>query len=116
MCVRGKVDGHSRAVIGAPATVAGGAGLAATSPRAGARYLRITRGRLGEADLARSRSRPGCRGASAGLDSESGALVVITWWDTREQAQGAGDGPPPGAVRGVPCELPEIYEASPAAG
>ena len=112
MCVRGLVGWKRRAVSGEPATVAGG-GLAAPVPREGARYLRITRGRPAEAELAHSRSLPGCRGAGAGLDSESGALVVITWWDTREQAQEAGDGLPPTTGDGVAFEPAEVYALAP---
>jgi hypothetical protein len=102
-------------VIGEPSTVADG-GLAATVLRERARYLRITWGRLGEAELARLGSLPGYRGASVGVDSERGALVVITWWDTREQAQGAGGGLSPSEVGGGAFPLPEIYEVTPAAG
>ncbi len=107
MCERRIAGGHRRALSGGPA---------ATVPRAGTRYLRISRGRLGEAELARSRLLPGCRGASVGIDSESGALVVITWWDTREQAQGAAGGEPPDDVGGAAHERPEIYQVVPVAG
>jgi hypothetical protein len=127
MCVFKQIGRDRRAMIGHPATVASGDGAAAPGTSEGARYLRVTRrhlyaARAGqdwclvEEGLARSRSLPGCRGAGAGLDSESGALVVITWWDTREQAQGTGAGAPLGASDGVASELPEIYAVPPKPG
>ena len=48
------------------------------------------------------------------MDSENGALVVITWWDTCAQAQGGHLSS--GEAGGVAAELPEIYEVIAATG
>ena len=80
-------------------------------------YLRVTRGRfdsartgrdlrlVDEATLPALRQLPGFRGVHTGIDSESGALVAVSLWDTREQAQAAGDA-------GISLETAEFDEVA----
>ena len=87
-------------------------------------YLRVTRGRFDsartgrdlrpveEASLPALRQLPGFRGIHTGIDSESGALVAVSLWDTREQAQAAGAVRASLGTQGVELDAAELYEVS----
>jgi hypothetical protein len=88
-------------------------------------YLRITRSRMDPAQadqgtrlaqdiLTAAQQLPGLRGFYGGSDRASGQGIVVTLWDTREQAQfsrdALGDVVHRLRERGVQMEAPEIYE------
>jgi hypothetical protein len=87
-------------------------------------YLRVIRGRYESARDGRDlrlvegaflptlRQVPGFRGVHTGIDSESGELVAVSLWDTREQAQVAGDDRSSLGALDVELEAAELYEVA----
>ena len=85
-------------------------------------YMRVTRGRLdptraamyrraaGEQLLPALRGLPGFWGVYGGVDAVTGALCVVTLWETREQAAAPGTLRPMLEALGVGLGLPEVYQ------
>jgi hypothetical protein len=87
-------------------------------------YIRVTRGRFSPTNtdeavrLARDqlvpilKQRPGFCSYYAGLNHDTGTLISISGWDTREQAQEGGVVRGPFEALGIRFEAPEIFEVT----
>ncbi len=85
-------------------------------------YMRVTRGQLdpalveeyvrvvGESTLPALQQMAGFRGVRAGADRETGALLVVSLWDTQEQALAVDVIRPQLEALGVQFAAPELYE------
>ncbi len=85
-------------------------------------YMRVTRGQLdpalveeyvrvvGESTLPALQQMVGFRGVNAGADRETGALLVVSLWDTLEQAMAVDVIRPQLEALGVQFAAPELYE------
>ena len=87
-------------------------------------YIRVTRGRFSPTNsdeavrIARDqlvpalKQRPGFRRYHAGLNHDTGTLIAISEWDTREQAQEGGAARGPFEALGIRFEAAEIFEVT----
>ena len=87
-------------------------------------YIRVTRGRFSPANsdeavrIARDqhvpalKQRPGFRSYHAGLNHDTGTLIAISAWDTREQAQEGETVRGPFEALGIRLEAAEIFEVT----
>ena len=85
-------------------------------------YIRVTRGRFNPANyeqiqrmveeqlLPGIKQRPGFRSYQGGIDREANTLVAVSFWDTREQAEGLASGRGPFEALGVVFDTAETYE------
>jgi hypothetical protein len=85
-------------------------------------YLRVTRGRLGEADpdefvrtvevrtLAVARHAPGLRGFHLGVDRAAGTFCAVSQWDLPGHAGAIEVARPALEALGARFEAPEIFE------